>query len=1250
MNLEELKNKIVIDHDSYTLSQGAISSDVDQWIKRYLPSGCLVINNATKNEESDRIVVSGKTDIFNIKGLSANVEFSLDNSGNVRIIIKTDLDAKKWTFFQSFPDIPGGEKNSLADIKYSECHLILSNQVVDNYNGFQLYTGINFYGVISESPLMTILEKTINIFPVMYGHINLLDSKQLVPLNWGEFPFSKDSAANPLPGYVFTVELKDYNSFEIKDVASFHDLGLKIYYPPNAEFFKDNNTYSPRFGFYGEIKVPAINLTTDCWINYVPQMSVFGIDMDFDGLSLGNLANLSSLCGGANIQGSLPDVLQKSQLEDLSITKLCIDFSLISSMPHLDDIMITIGMPNASWGILDDQYKIEGISSTFSYANDLMGEGKFGVRVEVIVVIKEHRLAVRASNTNNFTLYLNLMDAVDIPLEEFISAICPSLPKPTDLTINSISSEISPSNHVEIMARMASDGNEWCIPVGITTLKLSDILIYFYYDFTGKNNNDSSNYKGYYAGTLAFTDSLKLRASYAIPGGLSILANLPDFSLVEFINMFCNEKITLPGGFDLKLTNSAILFEENGGRYHLRLATLVNDFGLLMFEMRENANNTFGFVFGVNIDGNKFENIPGLSGLEAFNIFHLNNLVLIGSTLDDNNFQFPGTEVFHTPSFKGGGITIPGANGVVQGFNFMAEWELDTTSKEQNLLKNLLDIDAVMAIVLQIAASGAMKMYTRCDAVLCGYKTGVEFGTVLEGSALSFYAKGDIVLKIQGNDQKFALKIGFTPFGAFGAASMTGNQDVDFGWFKLGNLALQIGVDWEGIPSFGIAASLTAGKFNSSIAVLFDSLNPEKSMVAGSLSDLSLADVFEVFLDPACDSVTAVQESISDVLEVLDTFKIGGTNSFTLPGEMAQAFDDIDMEKISKGFSDNGISIPSNISQVFYSVGEKGSSWFITDLADSHMTHYEVFKKEDGSLCVSTEAQLYAAPVNTQIGEISYKAGFFINAMLQLYKFKVQATVLIDYSKGFLIDANMDKIDLANGLVCISGVDTSGADPKPSELGPNFHVCTYQEPYANIDAYVSILGMTHICKAIANKKGFDILYEYKNDLYSVKVESTLSGIDYFGAGLTMAILPNSFEVKDGEKNFGSVLLDTGAQASISIKIENITQISLTASLKLKLFGEEVDFGTFELSVDLKDIGDIFLALLDKIKDYIVTLFTDPKKFIEMVEKGFVKIVGALEDVVSSLYNITVDAAKVLIKEVEKLIDEVCPVENAVSKM
>ncbi|HLL55874.1 MAG TPA: hypothetical protein VK447_20090, partial [Myxococcaceae bacterium] len=229
------------------------------------------------------------------------------------------------------------------------------------------------------------------------------------------------------------------------------------------------------------------------------------------------------------------------------------------------------------------------------------------------------------------------------------------------------------------------------------------------------------------------------------------------------------------------------------------------------------------------------------------------------------------------------------------------------------------------------------------------------------------------------------------------------------------------------IPSLGIAATIDVKKFSSSVAVFFDSTDPSRSLVAGSISSLTAKDVLD----------TLVGGNLKTPIDgVLEGIAIKGTQEFTIPGDLTDELDGLVFDKVSTAFSAAKVSIPSSSQSLSIVPKAKGSSWHLTDLVA--MRHYELDKQGD-KIRVQVAPQFYFAPQDTSIGTLKFRQAFYLNAAISFAGFDAQATIDISPNKGLSIDARMDKISIVDDkLFSIAALQGGG--------GPRISVSTFSQP------------------------------------------------------------------------------------------------------------------------------------------------------------------------------------------------------------
>jgi len=511
---------------------------------------------------------------------------------------------------------------------------------------------------------------------------------------------------------------------------------------------------------------------------------------------------LSSLCGGQDVEKALLDSFQKEKLDDLLVIKLSIDFDIAKKV---EDVMITFSTTGSQFDGVEDLLgsKCPVSHCTFTYSTHDFEGPKLEVQRTGDAVILGHRFGAHSSGR---ALYLDMAneEQIHIPLDVYLAKLCPDVPKvPVDLTVYRISFEIN-TKSLEIKGDM--EPNEWLIPVGTRTLKMVFSFLYVNYELEGKKRK---KYRGYYGGEIELVHdqekyspstrlvkhnlegrngesiprfrALSYSATYSVPGDSSLFVSLSGFSVVTLIEMFCDEKISFPAGFDIALEYSTMILKENAGRFDMKLASKDDD-GLLLLEIVKNSDK-YGFVFGFGVGENDSWKSFGLGCFEPFEPFKLHNLVLVGSSLDRDNYTFPEASEFKAPVFEGCSINVPSGCSIRKGLHCMGEWELDTANKAQQFLKNLLGLNSSVPVVITISSSPSV-MRSNCEVVLVdGHKANVEFGAIVEcqKKSVSFFAKGEVQLKTM----KASFNVSIKDDSSCVLVATVEGKDVEIGTFDL---------------------------------------------------------------------------------------------------------------------------------------------------------------------------------------------------------------------------------------------------------------------------------------------------------------------------------------------------------------------------------------------------------------------------------------------------------------------------------
>lgn len=1205
----------------------------------------IVVSNATRTVVGDQVKISGTSDLLNVKDISTNIIGQYDTNGDVDItafftLIDGQPTPSSWKFDISFPDLPnfyvgitssktstGNKTDFLNSLLLSDASFILSTEDkgIDPKTNAPYSSGFNFasdYKMQGISGLVTSILGS-NNSKKLYGPILIPLTGEVSPprMNTYQQPWQYE---DPAPGIFLTADLGiDFNP---TDKLKFSGVNFKIYSPISKKWQEKNSTYSPITSLCSSVNIPsaAIDLEILCLNPFSPNnLFFYGI---FSGVTIGKLEDLLDISGGSDLSSSLPkdvqsglSTLKKLELEAINI-QLGKGMKVVSAG-------VTIGMKDLNTSVLSG-FELKSLSANFSVINPFESNRSLQVFLEGDVNFAGAPFKATLDITS-LTATASLQQDTTIPLNSLFTKA--GLPAPPDLTVNTMNLSMSKNGSYSFAGGLAPAPG-WTLDLGPVPLTIKDVTI-----IASKNSGQSA--AGSFSGSLSISDKLNMFISYNTPGSFYLKSELPDVSLNDILKPLTNQSLSIPDKFDLTFTDSSVVIQADPNSTMFQLATNYKDLGLLALQVQK-INSQWGVAFGLDMTNGLPSSLPGLSYLSSFeSLFKMNKFMLVISSFDAPSFNFPDTANFSNPTLGTKNIQLPSqASSLVAGLNVYAEWSIDTNNKQQKLLQKFLGTDPTLGITLQVS-----KVPTDNSKLFVSYKTTIQkhpftcmFGGQIRNKELGLFLTGSLTVDIQNQPQTFDVTLLFVTNGAFLSATMKGKTAINFEVFKLSNLALEAGINFEGIPSLGVAATIDVSTFESSIAVFFDSTDPAKSLVAGAVSDLHLGDVLDAFTGDVIPS---------DIDKVLNTVAIKGTNSFKISGSLANDLDNLVLDNVAAACkSMGGLIIPTAQNQFLLVVNTKGALWYLTDM--TKMRHY-AFIKSGSDIVVSTEAQFYCAPQTTSIGSslTPFKQGFYINGAIEFLGFEASMTVDIDTSKGISVDAQMDPIIIGNkSLFSITAAEGNG--------GPLVSISTYTNPAQKIEKFIpphfyvngaiEILGFSKHAYVSISSSGAS--FDIGGDIFPL-----VSG-DLNGTFKSITDLKVDGELNVGIKAIdlgplGTFNIDTGAEADADFYV-NSSDIGADLGVKFMLAGDSLNVGTISLDVKTQTIEDLPSILFKAIKDFLIDLFKDPKKWAEYAKKALGWAIDKIKDVLSKTFHL----AEEVINGIVDGLSKVCAMTEAVGSL
>jgi hypothetical protein len=1213
-------------------AQGPVLADQ---LARLTNGSPIFVRGATRSVVGDSVVVAGRASLLNVADVPVTVTAVAGPGGpevTARfVLIEGQPGPNSWRFSRSFPDLPAfrgprsigatdGPRNLLDQLLLSDAAFVLTTAEAgaDSVTGAPLRAGLNFVARCTPTGVVGLLGGVLT-----GGGAVLLSGPVVVPMptevtppvpktTLPKFPWQ---TPRPAPGIHLRADLGVDE--RLGGSLRFHEVGLRVYCPHSRAWADANATYTPAIAAEGKLEVPSAAMSLDitaAGLTSPDSLLLFG---RFEGVSVSRLAQLIDVSGADDLAAGLPADVQSAldTAGGLSLQAVTLRLGRGFSVKGAG---IAVGIPNLNTKVLPG-FTVDSLLANFG-VNDPFGPGRslsvsLGGSLEFAGAPFDVNLDLPEVSATAL-----LKDDVTLPLGDLFGSV--GLPAPPDLTVDRMQLGADKRGNLSFAATVA-DERPWTLDLGPAPLTVSDVNVIV-------SRGAGTTASGSFSGVIALGDELELEVAYNTPGDFRMRAELPDVRMMQLVGRLTNQAASLPGGFDLTFKDSVVLIQKSGADLVFQLATTMSDLGTVAFEVRRTSagRGAWGFAAGVDMTGLRLSSLPGLGALSAFeDVFGLDELVLVVASFDDPGFVFPGLAAFNSPTIRAGNLALPAqAGGVVRGFNAYARWALDTTSREQEMLRKFLGLNPSLGVTLQVGVNPSRnsRLYVSYDTTIQGHPFSCKFGGQIKDGQVGLFLTGTLQAEIQRQPVKFDVTMLLVANGAFFSGSMLGT--ITFEGIKLSNLALVIGVSWEAIPSLGVAATLTVGKFQSSLAIFFDSTDPSRSLLAGSVSDLSLKDVLDTF---------AGRVPLSDVDAVLGQVALVGTSEFTLGAEVSSALDNLQIDAVSAAFAGAGVTIPSSASQVLLNVSRPGERWFLTDTA--RMLHYGLVKTP-GGVRVTLSPQLYCAPRTTFIGALRFDQGIFLNAGLKVMSFDAMAKILVKPSVGISVDGRTSRVVIGNES--LFRVESDDGKQGPLLSAATFKQPALQDPSLKVphfllDGSLSLLGLKQSVYVSLNTKGFK--FDLKGVLkpgpnfdipgdFGYDLSGRFNGPRDLGAGGSLDVEVGTIDLG----KLGKVKVDSGVTGALDVGVKEKEMWAKFAG-GFELAGEKVTLPKVDLDVRTASLLQLPKRLVGLVKDALNGLFKDAAKWARLVRDGVITGVSDVGDVLKSVYNMTAEQAASLLK-------------------
>jgi len=1231
--------------------------------------------------EGTDVVITG-TGSFRFKTNGAGVTATLKIvDGNVQALFQFTLIGKTppptpWKFSDSFPKLPTvlDASNPGSDPKSPLDEIIMTNAqfIVSTYEQTwkdqTLIVGTSFSADMKPTGILSVFETLVGSSGdlKLQGTINVPGSTSITPaLKPWEFPW--DPKGTP-PGINLKASLgvKPFGLGKMTFAAEY----FRIYSAASEEWFGKNSTFKTTVAYSGEFDIPSANSKIGVTAVTPPGSKSAKIIANFSDSPIGNFSELVDILGIDDVLNVFPEKIQTGDLGGLGIQGASITIGYDKKLV-VQAVSITVGMPKLNWDIWPGHFKVDSASSKFDVQNP------FDSKTRVVNILVRGKLEIEgvvvdiaAQKATGFEIIASLANGFDVPLKQLMNTYAPGIPPVSDLSINSLSLTVAPAKYYSIMLMMAQKPKPWVIPLGVTELKFSNVGMFLL-------KPEGGDVSGSFSGTAEIA-GVTLSSRYDIPGDVLIRGNFPTVTLSEIVSFLIQTRVNAPEGFNITFTQSYIILQKKSSDYKLELGTVIKDIGSLAFVLQKGSTG-WGVAAGLQIEIDQLANLGGGVGdnVKAFtSYFPFQTFTLAVSTLKDQSFTFPGFKQFNQKSLGNSKITLPAiAQGIQPGFFLYTSTQFTKKNKVLGALIDLLGIpegtqlDCFVAYLttkkqfqLGISISTFLTPVQDVNKRICSGQLGFN-NTCLTGTMMviaggsggfAFSLMASLKTIIEENNLQFDIVLTVVTNGVFASGTLKVEKPLDFGPLQIGGLAVELGISYEGIPSFGFAGELMVDNaFDSTLAVMINTSDPTQCMIAAALSDLTLGDIINKL-------VGEVGEELPPELKnVLDEISIKGAKdgSFNVPtGESANKLEDalnnFKGDVIQSDFVDIGKqeSFPSTSEGMMIFNDSDNGKWYITEKAgsgdSSTVTHWQLVKNSQGAIVVSKEAQFYfvPSPSGVSIGTFFYPKGMKVSGRIQYLFIKVEVDIELEINKGIKVDVQMDKITfLSDSFFSIAAEEGLG--------GPQLSISTFtqpsapkkfQKPHFYVNGKMTILGAEYGAFIDINESGAS--FEVSGSTLGGFIEGNLSG----------NISAEQFKI-DGEISAGigaidlgpkgTWNIDTGVSAEANIHGDLTTgQFGAAFTAAFELAGTEYSIGVINLDVNLGKLSDLPAKFFEAVKNFLVKLFTDPKEWAKMAAKVLHWVEDEIKNILEDTFGLSSKESQAILSAISAF----CPIVSAVN--
>ncbi|MCG8421557.1 MAG: hypothetical protein MJE77_26860 [Proteobacteria bacterium] len=379
---------------------------------------------------------------------------------------------------------------------------------------------------------------------------------------------------------------------------------------------------------------------------------------------------------------------------------------------------------------------------------------------------------------------------------------------------------------------------DWAIPIGISDLTVQRMGVQLSRDSTAGNVKTT----GAVYGHIAIGD-VELLASWRVPGGLFLKGSIEELNLARVVGQLCGKNAfqgmpIAPDILDVTLKDAVVTADFSSRTFSL--AAGADKLGRAELFIQKPQDAGWGMGLGLSMPGDfRFSSLSkSLSVLDGFDI---SNAYMVISTFAARELTLPGQPRDQVTRTQ-------------RGVNFYLPIVLEGKGALAPLRNVLGDDGASLTLRGALSEQGGL-----LEAAMAGFE--VASGVVFEsaGFRMAFEKDGDASFSIFGRvavdlrDQLlFTGELLVQPNGATLSATMQGTWNRPFGiaGVVLAEVALQLGLSAQGLPTVGLAGAAKIGNFEGSLAILINSVDPAESVLSLQFNELSLSVLLDSLISP----------------------------------------------------------------------------------------------------------------------------------------------------------------------------------------------------------------------------------------------------------------------------------------------------------------------------------------------------------------------------------------------------------------